>query len=310
MVIVEAAGESYHVDRLLWKNWEKINHGRLAKEDDDRVFVVDGRERTGKSVFAMQQAGAIDPKMFEEMLESKELTQICFTGEETLKAIRNTKSDKSRTRVVIFDEAFRGLASTSVLSKTNRMIVQALMEMGQNNIVLFIVLPSFFLLDRYPAALRSNALFHLTKAKGKIKRRKFYVYNFEKKAALFRTERKWAYSYPIHTRAHGAFFNKYPGGKEFEALYRRKKMKAFREIEKTVGGETEISKQQQQRNMLLWILYTQYKVSMREMSRFFKEHDIELTASTISTGVKNFKEYRKKILEDEKTNKQSVTKGV
>jgi hypothetical protein len=39
------------------------------------------------------------------------------------------------------------------------------MEMGQNNLVVFIVLPTIFLLEMYPAVLRSEALFHIYKNK-------------------------------------------------------------------------------------------------------------------------------------------------
>jgi len=261
-------------------------------DSDSHYYITDNfcvTKNCGKSVFAMQQAGAIDPQMFEEALQTKTLPMICFTGNELLSAIRNTKSTTERTRVIIFDEAFRGLASSSVLSKTNRMIVQALMEMGQNNLVLFIVLPSFFLLDRYPAALRSHALMHIYKQKGKLKRRKFLLFNYDKKNLLFKMDRKKAYGYPINTRITGAFFNKYPGGKEIEEIYRRKKLDAFREIEGTLSGEKptdkqaeKLSKYVQQRYAVLSVLHEQTKLNWVEISKLLKRKGCSISPNQLS----------------------------
>jgi len=291
MVLVTVAGTTYSVDKRLHKKWATINNGQLAKEDDDRVFVVDGRERSGKSLFTLQQAGAIDPLMFEEALATQTLPVICFTAEETLNAIRNTKSTLERTRVIIFDEAFRGLASSSVLSKTNRMIVQALMEMGQNNLVLFIVLPSFFLLDRYPAALRSHALIHIAKMKSNPKRRKFYVFNYDKKNLLYRMDRKKAYGYPINTRVHGTFFNKYPGGDALEALYRRKKLEAFREIESTLTGDVHETRAAAQRDYAIYLLKEKTNMTLKELSKLFSEVDINFRSDAISKAICRWKDH-------------------
>jgi hypothetical protein len=288
MVIVEVAGQKYSIDKNLYIKWEKIKDGGLAKIDDDKVYVIDGRERSGKSVFTMQQAGAIDPSIFDEAVATGRLDRICFTGDELLKAIRNTKSDKRHTKVVIFDEAFRGLASSSVLSKTNRLIVQALMEMGQNNLVLFIVLPSFFLLDRYPAILRSNALFHIKKSI-KSNRRKFYIYNFNTKARLYNMDRQKAWGYPIKSRRSGNFYNKYPGGKVFEEMYRAKKLKAFREIEGKLIGETEETKHVIQRNLLILRLKEIFNDKLVEMQRWFALYDAKLGDSALTEGLKSAK---------------------
>lgn len=212
---------TYYINKGLKERWDKIKDGKLAQMDEDRVYIVDGREGIGKSLFAIQQAAYIDPTIIEN--EGKKiLPRITFSPEETLHAIRNTKSTKTHTKVIVFDEAFRGLSSKSALSKVNKSIIQAMMEMRQNNLVLFIVSPSFFLLELYPAILRSNTLFHIYKTK-KYKRRFWRAYNFKKKARIYQIGVRKGWGYPIMTGIKDGFYNKYPGGKEFEEIYRRKK---------------------------------------------------------------------------------------
>jgi len=237
MATPEINGQSYYINDQLKKVWDKIRNGQLANKDEDRVYIVDGRERSGKSVFALQQAYYIDPTL--------NLTRVCFNSEEFIQAVRNA----SKGQVVIFDEAFRGLSSRSALSKINKRIIQILKEIGQRNLVIFIVLPSFFMLDIHPAMLRSNALFHVYKDK-KGNRGFFRVYNYSKKAKLYQIglRKGWNYGTP-YTRFKGRFFNKYPID---EMEYRVKKDKALRE-EDQVKPDEDILQTKYREAMYFWM---------------------------------------------------------
>lgn len=208
---------SYHIDKRIQKLWDSLKGENLIKHDEDRVYIVDGRERSGKSVFAIQQASYLDPLF--------SVDNICFTPEDFVEKIRTCE----KGRVIIFDEAFRGLSSAASRSKVNQMIKQAMMEMGQKNLIIFIVLPSFFLLDIYAAMLRSNALFHVYRSK-KGKRGFYRVYNYKKKAMLYQAGLKkgWSYDKP-QSKFKGRFYNKYPIN---EDLYRNKKEKSLNTIAK------------------------------------------------------------------------------
>jgi hypothetical protein len=226
MAVVECPGTidgGYHIDDKLKFRWDKIKDGKLKKLDQDRVYVVDGRERTGKSVWTLQQACYIDPTLIGD------LSRICFTAEEFLEAIKKTDSTLTNTKCIIFDEAFRGLSSRAATSRVNKKILQSLMEVGQKNLVLWIVLPSFFMLDLYPAMLRSNALFHIKKEKNS-NRRSFGVYSYKKKGSLYQigVRKGWTY---FPTRNIGRFSSKFPGGEAFDKAYRAKKHKALVESE-------------------------------------------------------------------------------
>ena len=214
----------YYISKHLMKKWDRISSGQLAEADEDRVYVVDGRERSGKSVFTLQQAYYIDRSI---VIPEEARKRIVFTAENFLKAVRETQSTKKETKVIIFDEAFRGLSSRSMMSRTNKAIIQALMEMGQKNLVVFIVLPSFFMLDLYPAMLRSNALFHIKKDKRNPKLRTFHVFNYTKKSLLYQIGVRKGWQYKVYTKFKDRFFNKYPTGDKFEELYRQLKVEAL-----------------------------------------------------------------------------------
>ena len=262
---VEVRGESYHLDKGLKEKWDKLREGGLAKYDEDRFYIVDGEEGCGKSVFTIQQGAYIDPTILDDA-DGKVLPRICFTAEEFHNAVRNTKSTKEHTKVVIFDEAFRGLSSKSSLSKNNRMIVQTLMEARQNNLIVFIVSPSFYLIEFYAAVLRSKALFHVVKEK-KTRRRYVRVFGRKDKNILYQIGVRKGWGYPRKTKFRVRFFNKYPGGAEFEARYRKKKLDSFRNED---PEETLTHRWKEERNNAIKLLYkqglTQQKIAdlMRE----------------------------------------------
>lgn len=247
---VNVRGESYHLDAKLKNRWDKLKNGKLAEWDEDRFYIVDGHEGSGKSLFTIQQAAYIDDTILDDA-GGKVLPRICFDVDEFLSAVRNTKSTSSRTKCVVFDEAFRGMSSKSSLSGTNKKIVEALMEVRQNNLVVFIVSPSFYLLELYPAVLRSKALFHVVKEKG-TRLRNVRIFNFEKKAKLYQLGVRKAWGYPVKTKAKVRFFNKYPGGSEFESRYRKKKKDSL-----TGNGnkEEKTHKWKGQRNSAIKALY-------------------------------------------------------
>jgi arsenate reductase-like glutaredoxin family protein len=284
MVLANVKGVTYHVDNRLANKWDKIKGGKLKLQDNDRVYVVDGRERTGKSVFAMQQACYIDETLVDD------LSRICFSAEEFLEAIRKTDSDEKHTKCVIFDEAFRGLASRGAMSRVNKSIVQALMEVGQKNLVLWIVLPSFFMLDLYPAMIRSNALFHIAQEKGTNKR-VFYVYPHSKKGILYQNGIRKGWQYNIRTKNKGRFYNNFPikllkeSGCRFYEEYLKKKRFSLTESSNEGTVDEQLSKHQVQRDLMIYNMVRNDDLSATQVSNRLKTMGIELGKSMINTIV-------------------------
>ena len=281
---------SYHIAKTLRRQWAKLKDGKLEKLDEDRIYIVDGRERTGKSLFTLQQAKFIDPTF--------NVDRVCFTPEEFLEQIRTTP----KGGVVVFDEAFRGLSSKSSQSKVNKMIVQSMMECGQRNLIIFIVLPTFFLLEIYAAILRSNALFHVYKDKNG--KRVFKTYNYAKKSLLYREGKKKGYSYAfpkVSAKATGGrFFNIYPIS---EKQYRKKKADSLQEMEP--GATSRDQTITLQRNMNIYKTYLletkiNPKLSRNKFSKQYSEIGMtgnNLKQSTIVQILREFEENHPEITE-------------
>jgi len=194
--------------------YNQIKRGKeqVLKSDLDRVFVIDGREGFGgKSTLCFQLAYAYDPTLT--------LDRICFNSKEFAKALRTAKKGQA----VVLDEGFRGLSSKGAISKENKQLVQLLMEIRQRNLFIFIVLPSFFLLEKYVAIFRSQALFHCYCSKKSIKRRYYKVYNYSDKKFLY-IQGKAMMSYYLPKIEHSyRFYAKFPPTIDRE-VYKAKKL--------------------------------------------------------------------------------------
>ena len=143
----------------------------LAKRDKDCLIALDGNEGSGKSTLALQIGKYVDPTL--------NLSRVVFDAETFRAAI--LKAEKGQC--VIFDEAFTGLSSRSSLSGVNRTLISLMMQIRQKNLFVIMVLPTFFLIDKYVALFRSRALIHVYECSGR--RGYFKIYNRRKKKLLY-----------------------------------------------------------------------------------------------------------------------------
>jgi hypothetical protein len=109
-----------------------------------------------------------------------------------------------------------------------------MMQMRQKNLCIILVLPTFFLLDKYAALFRAKVLFHVYENKGI--RGYFRCYSRKLKKYLYLIG-KVDYSYPkkiyVPKKMRGRFYGVFAlGDKEMEEKYRAKKAKALQETEK------------------------------------------------------------------------------
>ena len=272
---------SYHIAPVALKIWDKIRDGNLQMLNEDRIYLVDGREGTGKSSFAFQQAKYIDPTFT--------VDRICFDPDQFLKLLRTCE----KGNVIVFDEAFRGLSSKGSRSSINKKIVEALMEVRQRNLIIFIVLPTIFLLEIYAAVFRSEGLFHVYKLKKKLvsgqRKRGFKIYNYEKKKQLYLRGRQKYFSYalPKIRRAKGEFYVKkneqYRSGIPYETFeldkYLAKKDEAFKNKDKKELSED--SKYKLQRDLIIKGIYEDFIKSHRKLSAWLETKRVGLDKATI-----------------------------
>ena len=299
---VEGKERTLYMDNKLYNQLETVVKPNIHKKDKDGVYIVDGEEGSGKSVFALQIAKVLDPEF--------SLDRECFSAEEFVKAIVKSK----KGQCVIYDEAFTGLSSRGSLSEINRLLVSLMMEMRQKNLFVIIVMPTFFLLDKYVALWRAKGLFHVYTKRGK--RGRWCFFNKKKKKLLYLQGKK-LYSYNIpRTSFRGRFYDQYTIN---EQGYRKKKGNALQNKSRVTRAKEYMN----QRNTLFWILKRELKLTQVQTAEYCKKWGYSIDRSTISDAlaskqkefmekslIKRIKEEAYNELIEEETEKQSKKQNV
>ncbi len=295
MAYFEFNGKKLFIDNRLKDRLDKKIVPDLKKKDMDCVFAVDGRERIGKSVFAMT-IGAYMSSVFKKNFD---LSNICFSPLE----FRNKVIKASKNEVVIYDEAYGGLSSSGSLSEINRLLKSLMMEMGQKNLLIFVLLPTFFLLEKYVALFRARGLFHIYSNKG---RRGFWVYyNRRNKKRLYLFGKKeFNYNCMRYPKLRGVFTNQYPINEE---EYRAKKAREFKKNKRTTKEEKYRIKLQK----TMAALHDEFSLSARKLSSLLKKYGIVRSHVAILRDIRTYslKEKTKELPELKKTpeNPQKVS---
>jgi len=214
----------FYMDGYLQSNLDSM---KIAVANDwDMLLIVDGYEGVGKSFFAHQIAYYCDPTL--------SIDRVVFSPNDFIATIKSAK----KYQAVIYDEAYGGLSSRGTISNINKSIVKVLTEIRQKNLFVFIVMPSFFELDKYPAIHRSRALLHVY-AGNEMTRGFFRFYNMSKKKTLYMTGKKF-YSYKgVKANFYGRFPKFYPLDLE---EYKKKKLFCTTRDEDTVERSDTIKK--------------------------------------------------------------------
>ena len=247
------------VRRMLEKGVDNIK-----KCNVDRIYAVDGREGSGKSTVAVQMAHAC-AKMFGTKFT---LDDIVFGASSFKKRVRYFAEKNLRHRVLIFDEGFNGLSSKGSLSKQNRELVRLLMECRQLNLMIFIVLPSFFMLERYVCLHRCHGLIHVFASPKDITRRYYKLYNYSNKKMLYiRGTRFMSYSLPKIKKTY-RFYIPFPPTINRKA-YDSKKLKAMQEDE---GNKDEGQDKYFNKFVIMCeLLKRKYKMGYNDQKRYLEK---------------------------------------
>lgn len=203
-------------------------------KDWDMIFAIDGPEGSGKSVFAQQLAFYCDPTFT--------VDRIVFTPKELRLAVVSAKPGEA----IIYDEAYTGLSSRAAMSIINRTLVSMLAEIRQKNLFIFVVMPTFFDLDKYVALWRTRGLFHVYTGDN-FERGYVAFFNIDRKKLLYINGKKY-YSYGDPKANFVArFVDHYTVDKD---SYRRKKLGSLTEREKN-AAESELERAIQDRMFIM-----------------------------------------------------------
>ena len=273
MTVYTYKGKSAYIDDRLARELEENVIPDLKEDDTDFVFCIDGKERSGKSKFADNIAGFVASKLnIDYSHENFHLSPHQFRD-----GILNAK----KRSIVVYDEAHKGMGSRRSLSEINNLLVDLMMEMGQKNLFVILVLPTFFMLDKYAALHRTVGLFHVYKDRKRDpktnKRKRFWVYFNEKyKLQLYRKgKQNNDYNVIKFPPFRGTFLDQWIIDKN---KYIEKKAESFKQHGKR---ETKAEKWLEERNKLIYALHLELKVGARNLKRVLNRVGIKLSETII-----------------------------
>jgi len=176
-----------------------------------------------------------------------------------------------------------------------------MMQMRQKNLMVIMVLPTFFMLDKYAALFRAKALIHVYENKGV--RGYWRLYNSRLKKLLYLNGKKdYSYSHKyVKTQFKGRFYGKFAlGSNELEKKYRDKKSKALEATEKDPMTSRQI-KYRNQRDIAIYLLRKNSKITYRELETMLQDYDFDISYQQIGKicGVFGDKENEKDEIEKE-----------
>lgn len=253
---MEAKQKSIFVDPMIKTELDKVKN-RVLNNDRDFVAVIDGEEGVGKSVLAQQLASYLDPDF--------NLDHIVFNSDDFIKLIKDPKIKKGSA--IVLDEAFSAANNRASLTEVNRAMIGVATEMRQKNLFIFMVLPSFFDLDKYFALWRCRALFHVYFTPEE--KRHYILFPKESKKMLYLLGKKtYNYSKPQAPYPPCQFFNTYAVD---EADYRAKKSEAFKK--RTVSNQARVWFMQ--RNSFIKFIYKNYGLTQDELSKIPAQYGVD-----------------------------------
>lgn len=173
--------DGYYIDGMLWNILNNVF--LIIRKNFDCVFLIDGMEGTGKSILGI----------FLGYVLSKGKLQVNNIAEDCDDAIRKLEGLPNKS-VIIIDEGGLMFSSTEVMKKEQRKLVKILNVIRQKQMILIIVSPSFFNLNKYVSVERSRFLLHVYTDE-QLNRGRFAYFGFKTKRKLFTIGKKCFNSY-------------------------------------------------------------------------------------------------------------------
>lgn len=264
--LVDGEEKPLYMDGGLYEQLTKKVIPSVQKKDWDWFCIVDGMEGSGKSVFGFQIAKILDPNFTHE--------QIAFNSNDFINLVVKAK----KSQCIVFDEAFTGLSSRTSLSEVNNILISLMMEMRQKNLFIILIMPSFFMLDKYAVLHRAKGLFHVYMENG---RRGFWNFYNQKRMKYLYLKGKKFYEYhwakPI---IFGRFQDQYMINKE---PYIKIKRSALHRKRRQTKGEVYKS----QRDTLFYILTQVYGKTQKDIADTCKKEGYNIDRTTISLILKD-----------------------
>lgn len=135
---------------VLLSNLEGIKKNFLSK-DNDYLLTIVGREGSGKSTLGIKICRTIDPNF--------NIDRIVFSGLGFIKAILKAKPKEA----ILWDEAGEGGYSRDSMKRMNNLINKALMYSRAKQLFFVVIIPNFFMLDKFLRITRVGLMCYIKK---------------------------------------------------------------------------------------------------------------------------------------------------
>lgn len=162
----------YFINDWLKYNIDNYVLKAIAKKHD-AIILVTGIEGSGKTTLACTCAHYCDPNNFN-------LDGVIFDPIELMRRIDTAHPGAS----LVFDEAILGLSSQDFSTQIQKVLIKKFVTIRKKRLIIFLVLPSIFLLRKYFAVFRTRLLLHAYCPDG-ITRGSFKFYSYYRKRQLF-----------------------------------------------------------------------------------------------------------------------------
>lgn len=208
-------GKEIKLDRFLKK---KLDFALLQqKKKFDIVFIIDGNEGGGKSTLSF----ICGWYLAKGKITMNNLAE--GTGDAIAKL--HNLPDKS---VLIIDEGSLMFSSRDAMRSENRQLLKILNVIRQKLMILIVVAPTFFELEKYLAYRRSNFLLHVYVDKKTGRRGKFMYFGSKNKRKLYILGKK---NYGSYAKPRSNFVGPFPDFKlPFDEEYQKLKKKSLMEV--------------------------------------------------------------------------------
>ena len=204
---------------------------KQQKKDFDIVFIIDGNEGTGKSTLSFTCGW---------YLSGGKLTMnnIAEGTEDAIDKLEHLP-DKS---VLIIDEGSLMFSSRDAMRKENRQLLKILNVIRQKCMILIVVAPTFFELERYLSYRRSNFLLHVYLDKKTGNRGRFIYFGSKKKRQLYINGKK---NFESYAKPKGNFVGAFikfelPFNEEYLKLKKKSLQETFKHNKVKAPTELEI----------------------------------------------------------------------
>jgi hypothetical protein len=256
-----------YLDGYLKSKLDNVKH--IITKNWDCVILIDGKERAGKSTLGFICAWYLSN-------EQITINNLAKNTDDAIAKIQ-TLPDKS---VLFIDEGSLSFSSKDAMRTEQKKIMKILDVVGQKNLTIIIILPSFFELSKAIACRRSKFLLHVYTDE-QLERGRFTYFGEKKKRILYEVGKKnyGSYDYP-EADFIGRFIDfKTPFFEEYLKLKRDTLMIALNEDTKPKESQRHIK----QRDWLIRLIYQNGWMKQQQIADFLKEKGLGVGQQAVST---------------------------